>query len=80
MIVVVIIFMIFNLLMVFVIIWFVSFYFNNKIWILVIDDKLLGVVSLLMLCYCDVFLLFVLCMVCVEEDLELFWSGKVVKV
>lgn len=50
MIVVVIIFMIFNLLMVFVIIWFVSFYFNNKIWILVIDDKMLGVVSLLMLC------------------------------
>lgn len=78
--VVAIISMIFNLLMASAITWSVSSYLNNKTRILVTDDKLSGAVSLLTSRQCDVPLSSALCTACVEEDSELLWSGKAVKV
>lgn len=78
--VVAIISMIFNLLMASAITWSVSSYLNNKTRILVTDDKSSGAVSLLTSRQCDVPLSSALCTACVEEDSELLWSGKAVKV
>lgn len=78
--VVAIISMIFNLLMASAITWSVSSYLNNKTRILVTDDKSSGAVSLLTSRQCDVPLSSALCTACVEEDSELLWSGKAMKV